>query len=192
MRTEIRISGFGGQGIGLAGFILGKAAAIYDGKEAVVTQSYGPEARGGASNANIVIADRRIDYPFVQAPDVLVTLSQEAYARFRQNAKNGAWVLIDSGLVTPLKGDAPLQIPATQLAEGLGRRIVANIVMLGFLTGCLDLVSHPAMEAAIQSSVPPRFADLNLKAFTAGYDYAKGKSGPGQPEGQAAGCDRAP
>ena len=104
MRQEIRISGFGGQGVGLAGFILGKALALYEGREAVMTQSYGPEARGGASSTNVVLSDQEIAYPFVQNPDVLVALSQEAYSKFRPQVKDGALVLIDADLVTPLDG----------------------------------------------------------------------------------------
>ena len=140
MRKEIRISGFGGQGIVLAGYILGKAFALYDDFEAVMTQSYGPEARGGASSANILISDEPIDYPFVQNPDILVTLSQEAYSKFRPTTKKDAQILIDSGLVTPLESDTPFSIPATKLAEELGRRIVANVIMLGFFTKVTDLL----------------------------------------------------
>jgi 2-oxoglutarate ferredoxin oxidoreductase subunit gamma len=99
MRKEIRIAGFGGQGIVLAGIILGKALALYDDHEAVLTQAYGPEARGGASSASLVISDELIDYPFVQHPDVLVILSQEAYTRFRPEASQDATILIDDGLV---------------------------------------------------------------------------------------------
>jgi 2-oxoglutarate ferredoxin oxidoreductase subunit gamma len=172
MRTEIRISGFGGQGVGLAGHIIGKALAIYDGKEAVMTQAYGPEARGGASSANIIASDESIDYPFVQNPDVLVALSQEAYTKFRPTAKPDAIILIDEGLVDPFEDDQPQKIPATQLAEELGRRIVTNMVMLGFFTATTGLISREAMEEAIKSSVKERFIKLNLKAFDKGYAYA--------------------
>jgi len=134
MRTEIRISGYGGQGVVLAGYILGKAIALHSGLEAVMTQSYGPEARGGASSANVVISDEPVDYPFVLHPDILVALSQEAYTRFRPTAKPEARVFIDQDLVIPFGNDQPYSIPATRLAEQLGRRIVANMVMLGFFT----------------------------------------------------------
>jgi len=172
MRKEICISGFGGQGVGLAGQIVGQAAAIFDGKEAVMTQAYGPEARGGASSANIVISESSIAYPFVQSPDVLITLSQEAYTKFRPTAKNGALILIDSGLVTPLDEDSPLKIPATQLAENLGNRIVTNLVMLGFFTAVSNILTRSAMEQAIKSSIKARFIELNLKAFDRGFKYA--------------------
>jgi 2-oxoglutarate ferredoxin oxidoreductase subunit gamma len=173
MRTEIRISGFGGQGVALAGYIIGKAAALYQGLEAAMTQAHGPEARGGASSSDIVIADRPIDYPFVQHADILITLSQEAYTRFRPEAKAEAVLIIDSGLVTPFPDDQPLKIPATQLAEGLGRRIVANVVMLGYFTAATGLLQRQAVEKAIESSVRPRTLALNMEAFSVGYEYAE-------------------
>lgn len=177
MRREIRIAGFGGQGVGLTGFILGKALALYDGQEAVMTQAYGPEARGGASSANIVTADEPIDYPFIQQPDILVALSQEAYNRFRPTAKPQALILIDQDLVTPDPDDNIHAIPATRLAEELGRRIVTNLVMLGFFTAVSGLVSRQAVEQAIQTTVKPATIPLNLQAYATGYDYAH------QPEG---------
>ena len=172
MRNEIRISGFGGQGIVLAGYVLGKAIALYDGCNAVMTQSYGPEARGGASSANIVISDEPIDFPFVQLPDVLVALSQEAYTKFRQSAKQNALILIDEDLVLPDPGDCIYKIPATRFAEELGKRIVANIVMVGFFTGITGLVSHEAVQKAISESVKPSTVDLNIDAFQLGFSHA--------------------
>lgn len=173
MRTEIRLAGFGGQGIGLAGLILGKAVSLYDGLEAVMTQAYGPEARGGASSTNLVVADRPIDYPFVQEADILVTLSQEAYTRFRDDAKPEAIVIIDEDLVQPSPQDSCLKVPATKLAEDLGRRIVANVVMLGFFTATTGLVERESIEDAIKSSVRENVLELNMKAFAAGYEYAR-------------------
>jgi 2-oxoglutarate ferredoxin oxidoreductase subunit gamma len=173
MRTEIRLAGFGGQGIGLAGLILGKAVSLYDGLEAVMTQAYGPEARGGASSTNLVVADRPIDYPFIQEADILVTLSQEAYTRFRPEAKPNAVVIIDEDLVQPSPQDTCLKVPATKLAEDLGRRIVANVVMLGFFTAATNLVERESIEDAIKSSVRENVLDLNMKAFAAGYEYAR-------------------
>ena len=172
MRKEIRISGFGGQGVVLTGYVLGKALSLYEGLEAVMTQSYGPEARGGASSANVVFSETEIAYPFVQQPDVLVALSQEAYSKFRPSAKQGALVLIDEDLVEPNAGDHVWAIPATRLAEELGRRIVANMIMLGFFTAVSGLVSREGMQAALESSVKPKTVDLNLRAFSIGYEYA--------------------
>ena len=172
MRKEIRISGFGGQGVVLAGYVLGKALALYEGLEAVMTQSYGPEARGGASSANVVVSDRPIAYPFVQNADILVALSQEAYTRFRPQAKQQALILIDQDLVIPFEDDLVLAIPATRLAEEIGRRIVANMIMMGFFTAVSGLVRRECMQQALESSVKPKTVALNLQAFTAGFDYA--------------------
>jgi 2-oxoglutarate ferredoxin oxidoreductase subunit gamma len=173
MRKEIRISGFGGQGVGLASLILGKALALYQGVEAVMTQNYGPEARGGASSADVVMSDQPIAYPFVQQADVLVALSQEAYTKFRPQSKPDALVLIDEDLVTQLDGDQVHAIPATRLAEELGRRIVTNIVMLGFFTAVTGLVSRENMEKALESSLKPKIVPLNVQAFAAGFEYFK-------------------
>jgi 2-oxoglutarate ferredoxin oxidoreductase subunit gamma len=172
MRKEIRISGFGGQGIALAGYILGKACALYEGYEAVMTQSYGPEARGGASSANIVIANNSIAYPFVRQPDVFIALSQEAYNKFRDTAKPDAIILTDEHLVTPYEDNSPFTIPSTRMAEELGRRIVANVVMLGFCTGILNFISRESMEKSIESLVKPKTLELNFRAFETGFEYA--------------------
>ncbi|MDH5508703.1 MAG: 2-oxoacid:acceptor oxidoreductase family protein [Anaerolineae bacterium] len=175
MRKEIRFSGFGGQGVVLMGYIMGKALAIYEDFEAVMTQAYGPEARGGASSANIVVADEPIAYPFVQQPDILVALSQEAYTKFRPTAKPHAIILIDQDLVTPAAKDAPFSIPATRFAEDLGRRIVTNVIMLGFFTAVTGIVKRTSLEKAIESSVKSKTIPLNLQAFATGYEYAMEK-----------------
>jgi len=172
MRKEIRISGFGGQGVVLIGIILGKALALYDNMEAVMTQAYGPEARGGASSSNIVVSDREIAFPFVQQPDILVTLSQEAYTKFRPTAKPDALILIDDDLVKPDPDDHVYGIPATHLAEELGRRIVANVVMLGFFTAISGIVSREAIEEAIKTTVKKKTIPLNMQAFSVGFDFA--------------------
>lgn len=169
MRKEIRVAGFGGQGVVLAGYLLGKALAIYDGFEAVMTQAYGPEARGGASNASVVLSERPIDYPFVTHPDVLVALSQEGYGRFQPTVRASGLIFVDADLVTTDLNDAHIRVPATRLAEGLGRRIVANVIMLGALTAVVDWVTREAMEQAIESTVKPKTVNLNLEAFAAGY-----------------------
>ncbi len=171
MRKEIRISGFGGQGVALAGYILGKALSIYSNYEAVMTQSYGPEARGGASSVNLVISDEPIDYPFVQHPDILVALSTEGYSHFRQTAKDDALIIIESDLVVPANGDNPYCIPATRLAEELGRRVVTNVVMVGYFTAVTGLITPDAVEKAIAGSVKPKTLPLNLKAFAAGFEH---------------------
>ena len=171
MRTEIRIAGFGGQGVVLAGYILGKAFSLYDGLEAVMTQAYGPEARGGASSANLVVSDEPIDYPFVQQPDILVAISQEGYTRFRPSTKPGALVLIDEDLVIPGEKVQILGIPATRIAEEMGRRMVANVITVGFFTAVSGLVSRHAVEKAIESSVRAKTIPLNMEAFGKGFEY---------------------
>jgi 2-oxoglutarate ferredoxin oxidoreductase subunit gamma len=171
MRQEIRIAGFGGQGVVLAGYVLGKALALYSGREAVMTQSHGPEARGGASSADLVVSTKPIAYPFVQQPDYLVALSQEAYTKFRPAIKAGALVLIDQDLVKPQDGDQIFGIPATQLAEDLGRRIVTNVVMLGYVTALTGIVTPEAMIKALETTLNSRVFQLNINAFNAGLEY---------------------
>jgi len=168
----VRLAGFGGQGIVLAGYILGKAAAVYDGQEAVLTQSYGPEARGGACSADLIISREAIDYPYIDRPDILVVMSQEAYTRYAPTLAPEGLMIIDSDLVKA-EGEGFLQAPFTRLAEELGARIAANIVMLGFLTATTGIVSRQALEEAVRTSVRERFIALNLKALEAGYQYGK-------------------
>lgn len=171
MRQEIRIAGFGGQGVVLAGYILGKALALYADREAVMTQSHGPEARGGASSADLVVSSEPIAYPFIQSPDYLVALSQEAYMKFMPTAKPKAMILIDEDLVTP-DNDHPLfSIPATKLAEELGPRIVANVVMLGYFTALSELVTPQAMRNALQTTLNIRVLPINLEAFDLGLQF---------------------
>jgi 2-oxoglutarate ferredoxin oxidoreductase subunit gamma len=172
-RKEIRLSGFGGQGIILAGYILGKAAALYDSKHATLTQSYGPESRGGACAAELIIADEPIDYPVLIEPDVLVAMSQEAYTKYVDQVRPGGVVLIDGSLVEPgghLPETPMLPIPATHIAEHeLGKRMTANVVMLGFAVAATGIVSAAAARQAVLDSVPARFRDLNQTAFDRGY-----------------------
>jgi len=172
-RKEIRLSGFGGQGIILAGYILGKAAALYDNKHATLTQSYGPESRGGACAAELIIADEPIDYPALVEPDVLVAMSQEAYTKYADHVRGDGLILIDHSLVDPEAhpSDAlALHIPATQIADQeLGKRMAANVVMLGFTVAVTGIVSAAAAREAVSSSVPPKFRDLNQAAFDRGY-----------------------
>jgi 2-oxoglutarate ferredoxin oxidoreductase subunit gamma len=174
MRQELRVVGFGGQGIILSGYIIGKAAAVFDKKYASLIQAYGPEARGGACYASVVIDDREIDYPQVTEPDVLAIMSQEGFSKFASNLKRDGIMLVDSELVKIAENPAGARlyrIPATALAEKAGRKIVANMVMLGFLTQKTGVVSKDAMENAIKTSVPKGTADLNLKAYHLGLEH---------------------
>lgn len=172
--TEIRIAGFGGQGVILSAMILGKAASIYQDAFATMTQSFGPEARGGACSAQLVISPRPVLYPYVTQPDILVILSQEAYTRFVPELKDGGTLIVEQDLVrlTDLKPNTKVfSIPATRLAEELGKRMVLNSVMVGFFTCVAQLLDHEAVRKAVLDSVPRAFRDLNLKAFERGFDY---------------------
>jgi 2-oxoglutarate ferredoxin oxidoreductase subunit gamma len=171
-RHEVRLAGFGGQGIVLAGYILGKAAALYDKKDAVFSQSYGPEARGGACAAEVIIDDDMVDYPVLSHPDILVLMSQEAAIKYSVDKTDDAIVLIDRDLVQAGTNQGAQSAPFTGIAEELGRRMVANIAMLGFLTGVTHIVGVEAMEEAIRTTVPEKTIDLNLRAFRTGYDHA--------------------
>lgn len=176
-RTEVKICGFGGQGIVLSGYILGKAASLHDGKEAVLTQSYGPEARGGACSADVVISEVKVDYPYLKGIDVLVVMSQEAYSTYCKELDKNGMMLIDEDLVEPDELDESIElhkIPATRIAEELGNKIVANIVMVGFLAAVTGLVSKDAMKKAILATVPMGTQELNERAFDKGYEHKKG------------------
>ena len=173
-RKEIRLTGFGGQGIILSGYIVGKAAAIHDKKQATFTQSYGPESRGGACSAQVIIADELISYPHLIDPSILVVMSQEAYNKYASTLSDGGLLIVDQDFVETgdLASDVKLlSVPATRLAEELGRRIVANIVMLGFFAAVTDVVSVEAMREAVRTSVPKGTEELNLRAFGKGYEY---------------------
>lgn len=173
MRKEIRLAGFGGQGIVLAGAILGEAAVIA-GMEAVQTQSYGPESRGGAARSEVVISDSSVDYPRVACPDVLVVLSSAAMRKYGEELGEDTSVVIDDDLVQ-MEVPGAQRVPFTMTAEALGRRIVANIVMLGYVTNKFDLVPRKAMERSIFKRIPKGTEELNMNAFQAGWDMADGK-----------------
>lgn len=174
-RTEVKLSGFGGQGIILAGFIVGQAASIFDGKNATLTQDYGPEARGGSCSAQVVISEEPASYPYITNPSVLVAMSQEAYTKNTAGLDEDVPVLIDEDLVKPEKRTKRkiLAIPATRIAQELGRTAVANIVMLGFLTASTHIVPLEAMKKSVLASVPKGTEELNMKAFERGYAYGQ-------------------
>lgn len=167
MRKEIRIAGFGGQGIVLAGRILGETA-INSGYKAVQTQSYGPESRGGAARSEIVISDKNIDYPRVMEADILVALSQPGYEKYHDDIKKNAVVIVDADLVETEEKKIK-KIPFTKIADSLGKKIVANIVMLGYLTALLDVVPKKKMSETIKDNIPKGTEKINLKAFEEGY-----------------------
>jgi 2-oxoglutarate ferredoxin oxidoreductase subunit gamma len=173
---EIRLAGFGGQGIILSGHILGKAAALFEQKNAVFTQSYGPEARGGSCSADVVISDTTIHYPKVRKPDILVLMSQGALATYGSVISPEGLMILDEDLVT-LKEDPPgitvYRVPFTRIAEELGRSIVANIVMLGALTALGRVATYDSMKESVLSSIPPGTEDLNISAFDKGFEYGR-------------------
>jgi len=173
LRQEIVITGFGGQGIVLAGQILGKAASLIDHKESTLTQSYGPEARGGACSAQVIISSSAVHYPYVRNPDILVCLSQEGYNKFHGMMKEKGMVLVDQDLITGImSGIHDLYvIPATRMAEELGSKMMANVVMLGFFTAITNAVSPGALRGTVAETVPARTREKNLAAFDKGYDY---------------------
>ena len=172
--TELRIAGFGGQGVILSAIVLGKAASIYQNGFATMTQNFGPEARGGACSAQLILSDSPVLYPYVTSPDILVVMSQEAYTRFIPELKDGGILIVEQDLVRvdDLKGDIKVySVPATRMAEELGKRMVLNSVMVGFSTAVTHLLEPDAVRKAVVDSVPPSFREINLKAFEKGYEY---------------------
>jgi len=172
--TEIRFSGFGGQGIIRCALITGKALSLYDDKFATMTQSFGPEARGSACSAQLVVSDDRVLYPYITHPGILMALSQEAYEKYYSELPDGGILIVDEDLVK-LRGEHPnlslWSVPATRFAEGLGNRLFTNLVALGFFTAITGVVTADAMKKALPGLVPGRFLKINTKAFEKGYDH---------------------
>jgi len=172
--TELRVAGFGGQGVILSAIILGRAASIHQGAFATMTQNFGPEARGGACSAQLLLSDQPILYPYVTQPDILVVMSQEAYSKFAPELKDGGTLIVEQDLVrvTDLPRETKVySCPATRLAEELGKRMVLNSVMVGFFTAVTKLLEPDAVRKAVADSVPSNFRELNLKAFEKGFEY---------------------
>ncbi len=175
-RIDIIYGGTGGQGIVLAGYITGKAAAVHENLHSVFIPSYGAEARGGKARSCIAISNEKIDYPYVWNADIMMIMSQQAYDAYISMLKKNGILIVDEDLVKlddRAKHAKVYKIPATRIAERLGHRIVANIVMLGFIVGITKIVSFDSMKKSVEESVPKRFLELNLKALKEGYDYAK-------------------
>jgi 2-oxoglutarate ferredoxin oxidoreductase subunit gamma len=183
--TEIRIAGFGGQGVILSAVVLGKAASIYENGFATMTQNFGPEARGGACSAQLVISDSPVLYPYVTRPDIMVIMSQEGYNRFASELRPGGVLIIEEDLVrvSDLKGDLKVySVPATRFAEELGKRMVLNSVMVGFFTAVTKLLSADSVRKAVADSVPSASRELNLKAFDRGLAYRNSIEAPLRPQ----------
>ena len=174
--TQIKLAGLGGQGIALLGLIMGRIASIFEGYSTVYTQEYGPEARGGASSSGLIISSRAVNMPYTTAPDILVIMAQGAFRKYRKDIRENSIIFIDKDLVRPQ--DIPnsvkvYAIPATRMAEKLGRALVANIVMLGFFTAITPYFSVESAEKAVKMSVPKGTEEFNLTAFKEGYEYGR-------------------
>ncbi|MFH1005555.1 MAG: 2-oxoacid:acceptor oxidoreductase family protein [Bacteroidota bacterium] len=174
MKNEIKIGGLGGQGVILSGIILGKAASIYDNKYATLIQSFGPEARGSACSAQILISDMPITYPYIKVPNMLVVMSQSAYNKFLPELTSDGILITEEDLVKIEKlpnGIKHYKIPATKFAEEIGKKMVLNIVMVGFFTAITKILKSDSVEKALLDSIPKGTEELNLRAFIKGYDY---------------------
>ena len=175
-KTEIRFTGFGGQGIIRCALITGKALALFDEQYATMTQAFGPEARGSACASQLIVSDERVLYPYITTPDVLVSMSQEAYDRYEPELGNTGTLIIDTDLVKPrpVRGKIRVfSVPSTRFAEELGNRVFANLVMLGFFTAITKVVTSEAMKKALPGLVPDRFLDRNIDAFDKGYNHGQ-------------------
>ena len=174
--SEIRIAGFGGQGMVLAGMVIGNAATLHDGNYVTLTQSFGPEARGSTCSVQLIVSPEPILYPYLVKPDILVVMSQDANQKYGRDLKPGGITLYEQDLLQPEKlnhGTRSYGIPATRFAEELGRKMVLNMVMVGFVTAITGVASPDAVRKAIQTSVPKGTERLNLSAFEKGHEYGK-------------------
>ncbi len=190
MLRQIRFSGFGGQGIIRSGYISGKAASLFDGKFATMIQSFGPEARGSSCSAQLLISDTPVLYPYLTEADVLVAMSRESCEKYLSGLRDGGILLIDRDLVKTVpdsgRGIRIFSVPATRMAEELGKRIVANVVMLGFFAAITRTVSAEALRQALPGSVPERALGLNRQAFDRGFDCGVAELEPREGELQEA------
>jgi 2-oxoglutarate ferredoxin oxidoreductase subunit gamma len=173
--TEIRIAGFGGQGVIMCASVIGRAASIVEKGFATMTQNFGPEARGGACSAQLILSPTPILYPYVTQPDLMVLMSQEAFLKFHGEIKPGGTLIVERDLVRVQDVTAPdvkvYAIPATRIAEELGKKMVQNIVMTGFFGAISGLLERDSLRKAVEDSVPPAFAEMNRTAYDAGYEY---------------------
>jgi 2-oxoglutarate ferredoxin oxidoreductase subunit gamma len=172
--TEIRFSGFGGQGIIRCALIAGKALSLYGNKFTTMNQSFGPEARGSACSSQLIVSDDRVLYPYITQPEILISMSQEAYDKYEPELRDNGILIIDSDLVKPKPPRAKIKfysIPSTRFAEELGNRIIANLVMMGFFIAITKITTPEVMKKALPGLVPGRFLDLNIRAFDRGYEH---------------------
>jgi 2-oxoglutarate ferredoxin oxidoreductase subunit gamma len=174
-RRTITIAGIGGQGIVLCGYVIGKAASLYDNKFATFSSFYGPQARGGECTSTLIIDDKKIDFPFIRHIDILVILSGKVYKKYAKLASKNTLIFVDNDLIPSAQVDnvKVFAVPAARLANDMGNKIVSNIIMLGFFTRITGIVSQHSLITSLQSSLKKDFLDTNLKALAIGSDYAK-------------------
>lgn len=173
-RYEIRFSGSGGQGIIMAAIIMAEAAGVYEGKYVCQTQSYGPEARGGSSKAEVVISKNQIDYPKAIRLDMLVAMNQTACDAYFWDLKPDGLLVVDRGLVKQVPTNRVVAIEFTNIArKETGKEMVANMVALGTVGSLCRVVSYKKLESAVKGKVPKGTEEMNLKAFRAGVRAAK-------------------
>jgi len=174
---EVRIVGLGGQGVIMAGMIIGKAKAIFEDKFATLIQSFGPEARGSSCSAQVILSDKLIAYPYVTKIDILMAMSQEGYEKYIDELGDRGILVYENEMVTPddrlPERALHFGIPALRIADKLGRRIILNLIMIGFFTAVTGLVEKEAVSQSISASVPPGTESFNISAFRHGYDYGK-------------------
>lgn len=179
MRKDIRICGKGGQGIMLSGYILGKASSVFHHFNAVQMQSYGPEARGGAARSEVIISDEEIGYCGLYEAEYMMVMSQEALDKYSDDLAEDVKIILDPDLVTDPEVDSEvgekISVPATNIAEELGNKIVANIVMLGALNHVAEIVPEDILKEAVEDNVPSKFLDLNMKAVQKGIEYVQSR-----------------
>lgn len=171
---EILITGFGGQGIVLTGNILGRAASLYDNKHSTMIQSYGPEARGGSCSSQVIISRHDILFPYVENPQILICMSKDGFNKNRNMLVENGTLIWDTDLVEPagLNGTwRAFNIPATRFAGELGNKMMANIVMLGFVSAVTEVVSPDSLRDAVLESVPAKTKEKNGNAFDRGREY---------------------
>ena len=168
---QVRLGGFGGQGILLAGLLLGRAAT-FDGKCVAGSNSYGVAARGSACRSEVVISDDPIDFPLVTIPDIVAVMSQPAYDLFSRRVAKGGLIFYDSQFIVPRRQRGLVPVPATGMAlQGIGDKRVANVILLATVVAKTGIVSQEALLRAIEESVTGKFLDLNKKTVTLGFDY---------------------
>ena len=187
-RTEIRITGFGGQGVVLAGHIIGHACAVNGGMHATMIQSFGPEARGSACSTTLAVSETEVLYPYIGRPDIFVVMSAEGYEKFRDELADDGILVYEKDLVAyePKEGQRAFGVSSTRIAEEIGRSIVQNIVMLGFFAAATRIVPVETMRQAVEESVPKGTEALNLRAFDAGCAAFEENYGSGVKHGEEA------